>query len=114
MFIQRWSSSWKGARDIEGETELSGFGGRVGRAAFSQTEPLAQAIVPLLNPPPTELAGGHHVQVSINLPNTVIPVLVRPWPTQLVGPPSQFQWLFHTNWPVLVYMLQTFLTSLKG
>ena len=57
--IQCWSSSWKGTRDIQGETELSDLGvGRVRRTAFSQTEVPAEAIVPLLSPPSTESAGS--------------------------------------------------------
>lgn len=43
---------------LGGETELSGFRMRVGGAAFSQSKVLAEAIVPLLSPPCTELAGG--------------------------------------------------------
>ena len=53
-------SSLKGARDIGRGTELSGFGVRVGEAALSQTE-MAEAIVSLLTPPPTEPAGGCHI-----------------------------------------------------
>ena len=50
------STSSKYTRDIDERTELSGIGVRagVGGAAFSLTEVLAEAIVLLMNSPPTE------------------------------------------------------------
>ena len=58
--LQRWDSSLKSTRDIWGRTELSASGHEVG-AALSQTKVLAEAIVPLMSPVPTELAGRHHI-----------------------------------------------------
>lgn len=43
--LQRWSSSSKGARDIPGGTELSGFRMKAEGAAISQTEVLAESII---------------------------------------------------------------------
>ena len=37
-----------------GKNELSGFRAKSGRADFSQIDMLAEAIVPLLSPPPTQ------------------------------------------------------------
>ena len=51
---------------------------RAERTAFSQTEELAETIVPLLNLTPTELVGGHHIGVSKILANTICPALVIP------------------------------------
>ena len=59
--LQGWGSSSKGTRDIQGGTEVPGIKARAGGAAFSQTEVLAEAIVPFLSHNPTELAGGHHI-----------------------------------------------------
>ena len=45
------------------EEGLSGFRASAGEAAFSHTEVLPEAIVPLLSPPPTLPActGGRHI-----------------------------------------------------
>ena len=54
-----WGSSLKDTRDIWGGPELSGIRMRMKRgAAFSQTEVMAEAIVPLMSSPCTKLAGG--------------------------------------------------------
>ena len=54
-------SSSKDTIDVWGGTELSGFRTRAGDVTFSQKYVLAEAIVPLLRPPPTEPAGRHHI-----------------------------------------------------
>ena len=59
--LQCQGSSSKGVRDIGVGTELSGFGVRAAEAAFSQREVLAEGIVPLLMPLPTEPAGEHRI-----------------------------------------------------
>ena len=48
---QSWDSSLKAARDKQKGIELSDLRARAGGAAFSQTEVLEEAIVPLLSPP---------------------------------------------------------------
>ena len=58
---QHLGSSPKGTRDIQGGTEVSDVTVRAGGAAFSQTEVLAEVIVPLLRHPPTEPASGCHI-----------------------------------------------------
>ena len=101
------TAAWK-APGTDGE-ELS-WG-----TAFSQTKALAEAIVHLKSPSPTEPAGRQHIWISINLAITVCPTLVIPetlTPPNLWAHLSCFQWLFHMNglsWP----MLQIFLKSLK-
>ena len=50
---------------------MSGFRMRAGGASFSQRKVLAEAIVPLLSPTASKLAGGHLIRDSINLANTV-------------------------------------------
>ena len=54
-------SSSKDTRDIQGGPKLSGIKAKVEGAAFSLTEVLAEAIVPLLRPLPTESASGQHI-----------------------------------------------------
>ena len=68
--LQHGGSSLKGTRDIWGGTELSSIRERTGGVAFSQTEVLAEAIVPLMRPSHTEPAN------SINLAHTACPTLV--------------------------------------
>ena len=46
------------ARDIWGETELSGCRMRAGGAIFSQTEVLAEVTFPFLSPSPKQLVRG--------------------------------------------------------
>ena len=53
-------SCLQGIRDTWGGTELFGIRVRAGGAAFSHTDVLAEALVPLMSPPPTELAGECH------------------------------------------------------
>ena len=74
--LQHWGSSLTGTRDIQEGTEVSGIRVRIGGVAFSMTEVLAEAVVPLLSPPLTELAGGHRIWISMNLGSTVLPTLV--------------------------------------
>lgn len=75
------------------------FRTRAGEAAYSQTEMLTEAIVPLLGPPPTKPTGRWHICVSIKLANTIHPAQVIPWvPTQCA-----MSWL----------ILQTLLPSLQ-
>ncbi|KAK1334936.1 hypothetical protein QTO34_004508, partial [Cnephaeus nilssonii] len=45
--LQHRGSSWKGSRDMQGGTELSGIRTRAGGAAFIQREVVTEAIVPL-------------------------------------------------------------------
>ena len=52
--LQCVDSRLKVIRDIQGGTELSGIRVRAGGTTFSQTEVLAEAIVPSLGPHPTE------------------------------------------------------------
>ena len=91
---------------LEGNQGHTGMNGMVQQelagAAFSQTEVLAEAMVPLLSPPHTGLTGRCHTCVSINLVNTVHFTLVIPRPhttTQLLGPPKQFPVAFPHKWP---------------
>ena len=81
---------------------------------FPHTKVLTEAIVPFMSPSSTELAGGHHIWVSIKLANTVLtPPLVLPWDLTSHNFQvhwSHFQWLFHVN--VLSWFL-IFLNSLK-
>lgn len=49
---QHWGSCSKGARDVHGKSELSGFRTNAARAAFSWKEGLLEAIISLLHPPP--------------------------------------------------------------
>ena len=60
--------------------EFSDFRIRPGAAAISQTEVLAEAIVPLLSSLLTQpaQAGRYYSWVSINLTNTLLPTLVIP------------------------------------
>lgn len=52
--LQFWDSSSKGNEDIWGGTHLSGIKVRAKEAAFPQAEVLAETIVSLMSPPPTE------------------------------------------------------------
>ena len=71
-----WGSSLKDTRDIWGGPELSGIRMRMKRgAAFSQTEMLAEVIVPFMSPLPTEPAGG---AISEILP-TWLTLFAPPW-----------------------------------
>ena len=77
---------------------------RAEEAAFSQTEVLAEAIVPLLSSPLTEPKGWHHIWVSINLSNTVHPTLVislNPAPPNLWVHPKMFPMVFPYKQPLL-------------
>ena len=53
--LQCWGRSPRSARDIQGGTELSGFRAIAREAAFSHTEVLAEATVPLLSPSPLSI-----------------------------------------------------------
>ena len=59
--LQHWGSSSKGTTVISGGNKLPSRRERAGGAAFSQTEGLAEAIVPLMSPPPIERADGYHI-----------------------------------------------------
>ena len=88
--------SSKGTRDVREGTEFSGFRERAGRATFSNLEGLAEAIVPLLSPPPAEPGDKCRIWVSIHLVITVHPALVIPWnlvPSNLWTHTIHFQWL---------------------
>ena len=76
--LQHLGSNSKGTRDIQGEAELSDIWARARGTGFSQTEVLAEVIVPLLSPPPTESADRFHIGVTINLAYTPQPTLVSP------------------------------------
>ena len=64
--LQHWGSCLRGAGDIWGDAELSGFKSRVGGMVCSRREVHAEAIVPLLSPPPSQPADAG----IINLDNT--------------------------------------------
>ena len=66
------AAAWKAPETWEG-IELSSIRVRAEGAAFSQTEMMAEAIVLLQSPLPTEPAGKHHIWDSINLAHTVAP-----------------------------------------
>ena len=60
--VQHQRNNLKGTRDMWGANELSGFRVKTEGAAFSHTEVLTEAIVPLLHPLRTLYAniGNHH------------------------------------------------------
>ena len=59
--LQHWASSLKSTRDIQGGSEFSGIRMRVGGTDFSQTEVLAEEVVPFLSLPHIEPAGGYQI-----------------------------------------------------
>ena len=59
--IQHWGSSCKGIKGIWGGTDLSGIRTKAGKAAFSETKVMAEAIVSGLSPSVTEPAVMCHV-----------------------------------------------------
>ena len=74
-----------------GGTDLSGTRVRAGRAAFYQTEVLAEAIVPFLSPSPS--TGRQKPFLSLHQPDyhySLTLVILRLCPTQLVGAPTLF------------------------
>ena len=62
------SSAGAAVRGILGRTELSGFRAKAGKATFSQTKMLAEAIVPLLSPPPPSCRCRQALYLSLNRP----------------------------------------------
>ena len=111
-----WEQQSKESRDIKEGMEWSGIRARAERAAFSQTEVLAETTVPLLGFSSAGMCNCH-VWVPHNLANTfTLPATVIPWDTaqpKLLAHPSWFQSLFHTN-GLLCLTLWTFSKSLKG
>lgn len=95
---------------------MSGFESRGGGTAFSQTEALAEATVPLRSPSPVD-ESWQYIWVSINLANTLHRALVinslRANPIQFVGPLKLLPVVFHTN-DMSWLIMWTFQKSLKG
>ena len=59
--LQSQVSCLQGIRDKWGGPEMFDIRVRAGGAAFSHTDVLAEAVVPLMSPPPTDLAGDCHI-----------------------------------------------------
>ena len=91
-----WGSSLKGIRDIWGGNQWFRIREKTRKeATFFQTEVRAEAIVPLMSPPPTEPEWGSYIWDFINQDRTVCPAIVIPWgPAQpnLQAHASFFQW----------------------
>ena len=105
--LQHRVSSLRGTRDIQGGNELSSIRERaVGWASFSQTEVLAEDIVPLIALPHRACRQVPYLRLhqrgSHCLPHP--DNSLKPHPPQLSGTPKLFPVAFSYEWPILAHV----------